>query len=59
MKRLLCVLGLAAAMSLTWGGSAFATDHDVFNKLVAKVAPTVRCWAYDQRLGALDRDSAA
>jgi hypothetical protein len=27
-------------MSLTWGGSAFATDHDVFNKLVAKVART-------------------
>jgi hypothetical protein len=40
MKRFLCVVGLAAAVSLTWGGSAFATDQDTFNKLIAKLAPT-------------------
>jgi hypothetical protein len=45
MKRFLCVVGLAAALSLTWGGSAFATDQDTFNKLIAKVAPTVNSLA--------------
>jgi hypothetical protein len=41
MKRILCVLGLAV-LALTWGGSAFATtDQDTFNKLIAKVAPTL------------------
>lgn len=39
MKRFLCVLGLVA-LSLTWGGSAFATDQDTFSRLIAKVAPT-------------------
>jgi hypothetical protein len=40
MKRFLSVLGLAA-LSLTWEGSAFATPQDTFNKLIAKVAPTL------------------
>jgi hypothetical protein len=40
MKRILCAFGLAA-LSLTWGRLASATDLDNFNKAVAKAAPTI------------------
>jgi hypothetical protein len=45
MKRILCAFGLAA-LSLTWGRLASATDldnfnKDNFNKAVAKAAPTI------------------
>jgi len=39
MKRILCAFGLAA-LSLTSGRLAFATDLDNFNKAIAKAAPT-------------------